>query len=120
MPNHGCHLSHSHVQDRLSANKLQGTIPAEITLLTNMRYLIIESCCSASIPTYNTSGYAALQGTIPSNIGNLQKLFVLDFSFNLMGGTVRPGSIFVSSFQSYYSVKDAQYNIFSCRSPHRF
>ena len=79
------------VLDRITANKLQGTLPAELTYLTNMRYFIIESCCSASITTYNASGFAALQGNLPANMGNLQALRVLDLAYNLLSGTVSLG-----------------------------
>lgn len=77
------------IQDKITSNKIGGTLPAEISLLTTMRFLIIEGCCSSSIPTYNATGFVALSGKLPTNIGSIQSLRVVDFGYNLLSGTVR-------------------------------
>jgi hypothetical protein len=74
--------------DAVSANKLSGSIPPEVSLLTSMRFFIIESCCSPSIPKWNATGFVALRGKLPSDFSKLQNLKIFDVRNNLLTGTV--------------------------------
>jgi hypothetical protein len=74
------------------SNKLGGTLPMEITQLSTIRFLIINGCCSPSIPNYGGSGYVSVGGRLPENIGILSSLLVVDVGYNTMNGTI-PSSL---------------------------
>ena len=87
------HLSHPILHslfntDSITSNQLGGRLPSEITKLSSLRFIILENCCSASIPIYNAAGYKGISGSLPDDIGSLQGLLILKISYNYIGGTV--------------------------------
>lgn len=78
--------------DNIMSNKLGGTLPNEIVQLTTIRFLILDNCCSPSIPVYGGPNYVSISGRLPDTIGTLSSLLVLDISSNTMSGTI-PSSL---------------------------
>jgi hypothetical protein len=75
-------------EDKLMGNKLGGTLPVELMQINTVRFLIIQSCCSSTIPIYGSPGFVSVGGRLPESIGMLTSLLVLELGFNTLSGTV--------------------------------
>ncbi|KAM4081830.1 hypothetical protein ACJW30_11G122400 [Castanea mollissima] len=83
----------------LSSNKLSGSIPVEISVLSELRFLNLSR--------------NHLMGNIPENIGIMKELESIDLSRNHLSGEIPPSM----SNLSFLSYLDLSYNDFSGRIP---
>jgi len=67
------------------ANNVQGTIPKELQELTFLRWLFLEG--ENNDDEFDVSK-DYITGTIPSELGQLQELLILDLNFNKLSGTI--------------------------------
>lgn len=81
----------------LGANQFTGPVPSEIGLLTQLRYLYMESNQFSSLPTQigrleNLNLFSIfqniIQGSIPSELGRLKKLGTLLLRSNAFGSII--------------------------------
>ena len=82
---------------RLDANSLSGTIPFEIQQLSAMRFFLIEGAVDSE---QYEEGVKALSGTIPTQIGDLKNLLIMDFNFNYLTGNVSVSHFYLPLYVS--------------------
>ena len=76
------------VKLRLADNDLHGTLPESLGLLGDLRELIIYGNSPGRGQTCEDPEAGCLTGTIPPNLGGLQKLEQLYLHYNRLSGTV--------------------------------
>ena len=76
------------VKLRLADNDLHGTLPESLGLLADLRELIIYGNSPGRGQTCEDPEVGCLTGTIPPNLGGLQKLEQLYLHYNRLSGTV--------------------------------
>ena len=76
------------VKLRLADNGLHGTLPESLGLLGDLRELIIYGNSPGRGQTCEDPEAGCLTGTIPPNLGGLQKLEQLYLHYNRLSGTV--------------------------------
>jgi len=84
----------------LKENKLTGTLPPEIGLLTELKVLNISSASNPTVP----ENVNQITGTIPPEIGNLVNLQQFVISNNLISGEIPPefGNLNKLTFAMFY------------------
>ena len=80
-------LTHSKHTIPSEANNVHGTIPKEIEQLNGLRLIFLEGAFDDA--DYEDGSLEFLTGPIPTEIGTLDELRVLDLNYNMLDGSVR-------------------------------